>query len=96
MMGIRGRWGCGPPEGSHLTVESAATDCPSGTIAAFHPMRAEEDGEWGFAPGGSHSMWVVEDGPKVYLIWYEGDGVTPADERAVIDSLAFLDQLPRP
>jgi hypothetical protein len=96
MMGIRGRWGCGPPEGSHLTVESAATDCPSGTIAAFHPMRAEEDGEWGFAPVGSHSMWVVEDGPNVYLIWYEGDGVTPADERAVIDSLAFLDQLPTP
>ena len=80
----------------HLTVESAATECPSGTIAAFHPMRAEEDGEWGFAPGGSHSMWIVEDGPSVYLIWYEGDGVTPADERAVIDSLAFLDELPTP
>jgi hypothetical protein len=80
----------------HLTIDSAATDCPSGTIAAFHPTLAVEDGEWGFSPGGSHSMWVVEDGADMLLIWYEGEGVTPADEQSVIDSISFLDELPTP
>jgi hypothetical protein len=80
----------------HLIVESTAVECPAGTINAFHPMQPTDDGEWGFAPGGTHSMWVVQDGADTFLFWYEGEGVTAADEQAVMDSIRFLDQLPTP
>jgi hypothetical protein len=80
----------------HLTIESAAAACPSGRITAFGPMQPTEDGDWGFAPGATQSMWIVGDGPDTFLFWYDGDGVTAADEQAVIDSIRFLDELPTP
>jgi hypothetical protein len=80
----------------HLTIESTAAACPSGRITAFGPMQQTEDGDWGFAPGATQSMWIVGDGGDTFLFWYDGDGVTPADEQAVIDSIRFLDELPAP
>jgi hypothetical protein len=41
-------------------------------------------------------MWIVQDGADIILVWYEGDGVTAADQAAFIDGIEFLDDLPTP
>ena len=81
---------------THLTVEISADACPSGPVAALHPRSAADDGTWSFAPGTTHSLWVVDVDGDTFLFWYEGEDVTPADEQAVIDSLRFVDALPTP
>ncbi|MFL5643527.1 MAG: hypothetical protein ACJ771_14420 [Chloroflexota bacterium] len=81
----------------HLTVTSdAAIECPAGEIMAFHPPSAAEDGEYTMALGQPRSFWAVELDGDVVVIWFAGDGVTPTDEQAVIDSIGFLDRLPTP
>jgi len=81
----------------HLTIESdAGVDCPAGEIMAFHPPVASEDGEYTMALGDPRSFWIVELDGDAYVLWYAGEGVTAADEEAVIDSIHFLDALPTP
>lgn len=81
----------------HLTVEMApVASCTLVDIAAFHAARESEEGVWALQADGSHSLWIVQDGPDIVLFWYEGEGINPAGEQAVIDSLAFLDELPTP
>ncbi len=81
----------------HLDVTSdPAIDCPSGEILAFDSTQTSDDFAWALTPGEPHSFWIVEVDGATQFIWYEGDGVSPADEQAVIDSLRFLDALPTP
>ena len=84
-----------------LTVASddGTVDCTlqsTGEVMAFHAMAPTAEAEWGLTPLGPHTMWIVEVDGDTYLLWYEGDGVTLADQQAVIDSIRFLDVLPTP
>jgi hypothetical protein len=54
------------------------------------------EGEWDITPANLHSFWIVDVDADTYLFWYEGGGVTPPDEQAVISSVKFLDKLPVP
>jgi hypothetical protein len=83
--------------GLHLTVELARTaECPLAEVVAFLPRIPSEDAMWSLTTDDSHSLWVIPDGDGILVFWYAGDGVTPAEEQAVIDSLAVLDELPTP
>jgi hypothetical protein len=76
----------------HLTLTPKASfDCPSGEYAVF---RSGSDRI--VDPKTSHSIWVVDVSGVIFVLWYEGDGVTAKDEQAVISSLRFLDKLPSP
>ncbi len=75
---------------SQLTPK-ASYECPSPNYALF-----QDGAERDVTPGMPHSLWIIDvDGPT-YIVWYEGEGVTAADEQAVISSLKFLDKLPTP
>lgn len=66
-------------------------ECQSPSYALF------QDGvERDVTPGAPHSVWIVDLGGSTGIFWYEGDGVTAADEQAVISSFRFLDKLPTP
>lgn len=81
----------------HLTVTSdPSVDCPSGQILAFDSAQTGDDMQWALTPGEPHSFWIVEVDGTTRFVWYAGDGVTPADEQAVVDSLRFLVALPTP
>jgi len=89
----------------HLTVTPKATSpCGSRDMAAFHSMNAPAqtlpgqgaEGEWDVGHGSRHSFWIVDVDADTYLFWYEGEGVTTQDEQAVISSVKFLDNLPKP
>ena len=81
----------------HLTTESdAGVDCAADVIWAFHPPIATDSGEYTIDLGTSRSFWTFEFDGDVWVVWFAGDGVSAADEQAVIDSIRFLDRLPTP
>lgn len=81
----------------HVTVELApVTSCTLVDLAAFHASGATDDGAWSLDVDATHSLWIVQDGADTLLFWYAGESITPADEQAVIDSIAILDALPTP
>ena len=68
-------------------------------MGAFHSLDMSPvapEGEWDIIPANLHSFWIVGVDADTYLFWYEGGGVTPAGEQAVISSVKFLDKLPVP
>jgi hypothetical protein len=80
----------------HLTTTSdASVECGE-EIVAFWPDAPGADDAWGFRPGEPLSLWIVDMGADTNLIWYHGEGVTPADEAAVIESIQFIETLPTP
>ena len=69
----------------------ASYACQSPSYALF-----QDGAERDVTPGAPHSVWIVDMGGSTAIFWYEGDGVTAADEQAVISSFKFLDKLPTP
>jgi hypothetical protein len=72
----------------------AGTACPAGEISALTSKNVTSGWRWGLAPGKEASIYVVELPDATYLLQYAGEGVTAADERAVMSTIAFADALP--
>lgn len=68
--------------------------CEAGEIAALHPEDPSDETVWASVPGELQRMYIVQiDESTTFLLWYQGNSET---ERAVIDSIRFIDQLPTP
>ena len=74
-----------------VLTPKASFECSSPNYALFHA-----DTERDVVADRPHSVWVIDGGGSTYILWYEGEVVTPADEQAVISSMKFLDALPTP
>ena len=71
-----------------------AVKCASASIDWLRPEPLADTFKWSLIPGQVQAVYSVQmDATTTFLLWYEG---TPADERAVLDSIKFIDTLPRP
>jgi hypothetical protein len=80
----------------HRAVHVKLAPKPAYTCSAPIYALFQDGAERDVATGLPHSLWVVDVNGSTYIAWYEGDGVTAADEQAVISSMKFLDKLPAP
>lgn len=68
--------------------------CASGEIAALHPEDLSDPFVWSSIPGELQRMYIVQvNASTTFLLWYQGNSET---ERAVIDSIRFIETLPTP
>lgn len=72
----------------------AGMECPAGEISAMTSKNVTSGWRWSIKPGETASIHVVELPEATYVLQYAGDGVTPADEAAVMSSVRFVDALP--
>jgi hypothetical protein len=72
----------------------AGIACPAGEISAVTAKNVTSGWRWSIRPGDTASLYVVELPDATYLLEYFGEGVTPADEAAVMSSIRFVDALP--
>jgi hypothetical protein len=80
---------------AHLAVTTEpGIECPAGEISALTSKNVTSGWRWGISPGDAGSLYVVELPDATYLLEYSGEGVTAADERAVMASVDFADTLP--
>jgi len=80
---------------AHVAVTTdAGIECPAGEISALTSKNVTSGWRWGIRPGDEGSLYVVELPDATYLLEYSGEGVTAADERAVMASVEFADTLP--
>ena len=75
-----------------VTVDPTA-GCPSGPPPAFAVKAFTSDKTWSFRVGEPNSVYLVEVGSDLYLLAWEGPGVSAADEQQVMASIGFLDSL---
>lgn len=81
----------------HLVITgSSAIDCPAGEVFVFRPDNSAEDADFTVPAGAPLSLWAIEPPGDLFVFAYQGEGVTPAGEQAVISSIRFHDTLPAP
>jgi hypothetical protein len=80
---------------SHVTLAiDPAAACAAPAIDAWTAKNVTSGWRWSIKPGETASIHVVELPDATYVLQYAGEGVTPADEAAVMSSIRFLDALP--
>ena len=73
------------------TVQTA--DCPSRRVEEW-TQSLDASGGWHINQGETDVLYLIEIGTDLYLVQWLGDGVTHAEELAVISSLSFRTALP--
>jgi hypothetical protein len=77
-----------------LDVRIAAETCSADGFRAFRPEDPGDEYEWWFAPGEHQPLYIVQMDPgTTFLLWYQGP---EGEEEQVIDSISFIERLPRP
>jgi hypothetical protein len=80
----------------HLVITTTAQSACPAKIFEFAPNNLTSTGYWFITPGGTDTVWLVQVGKDLDLLQWLGDGVTLADEQAVLATVQFIDKLPAP
>ena len=81
----------------HLAMTtSAATVCEGGRLHQFASSDLSSNTTWIITPGDPDSIWLVDVGEDLYLLQWLAEGASVADQRAVLDTISFIDALPTP
>jgi len=87
-------------EAVHLLVPSAKTpECQkggatNGRVIEWGTADLQDPGFWFLGQGDTDVIYLVQHGSDVYLLQWLGDGVTPAEELSVLNTVHFFDSLP--
>jgi hypothetical protein len=76
-----------------VSIDPGVKCLPDG-IASFHPEDLTDTFYWWFNPGEVQPLYIVQmDASTTFLLWYQG---TADEERTVLASIKFINNLPTP
>jgi hypothetical protein len=78
-------------------VAVADPACAGGEAGIFRSrIPTESDAEWSYGAGDRFFNWAIVRDGHLWVVSYDGDGVTVADGQTIIDSMKLMDELPTP
>jgi hypothetical protein len=78
-------------------VAAADPKCAGGEAGIFRSrVVSESEAQWTYTAGDRFSHWAIVRDGRLWVFSYDGDGVTVADGQVIIDSIKFMDNLPKP